>query len=219
MARPISEEELQLKKRARRRLVGAIVLVTAVAVILPMVLDSEPKPVSQNVDIQIPSPDAGEFKPKGAAPGAGVRGTPPTSDAGAKSETAAPSPSAPGAAGTAAAPAVSAKEAAKAESAKAGPVSAKPAVAESAAEASKEGASPADGAFAVQVAALSDLAKARQLEKQMTDAGLKTYTQVVSTKSGQVTRVRAGPYPTREAAEDARAQLKKAGLEGKVVPK
>ena len=35
MARPVSDEELQLKKRARRRLVGAIVLVTAVAVILP----------------------------------------------------------------------------------------------------------------------------------------------------------------------------------------
>ena len=69
MARPISDEELQLKKRARRRLVGAIVLVTAVAVILPMVLDSEPKPVSQNVDIQIPPPDAGEFKPKGVRAG------------------------------------------------------------------------------------------------------------------------------------------------------
>ena len=69
MARPISDEELQLKKRARRRLVGAIVLVTAVAVVLPMVLDSEPRPVSQNVDIQIPSPDSGEFKPKGSAAG------------------------------------------------------------------------------------------------------------------------------------------------------
>src|SRR5688572_14849848 len=68
MARPISDEELQLKKRARRRLVGAIVLVTAVAVVLPMVLDSEPKPVSQNVDIQIPSPESGDFKPKGATP-------------------------------------------------------------------------------------------------------------------------------------------------------
>jgi DedD protein len=68
MARAISDEELQLKKRARRRLVGAVVLVTAVAVILPMVLDSEPRPVNQNVDIQIPSPDSGEFKPKAGAP-------------------------------------------------------------------------------------------------------------------------------------------------------
>src|SRR5215207_6878148 len=76
MARAISDEELQLKKRARRRLVGAIVLVTAVAVILPMVLDSEPRPVNQNVDIQIPSPDSGEFKPKSAAPVAALA-TPP----------------------------------------------------------------------------------------------------------------------------------------------
>ncbi len=59
MAKAVSDEELQLKKRARRRLVGAIVLVTAVAVVLPMVLDSEPRPSSQSIEIQIPSPDAG----------------------------------------------------------------------------------------------------------------------------------------------------------------
>src|SRR6476620_8518368 len=68
MARPISDEELQLKKRARRRLVGAIVLVSAVAVILPMILDSEPKSVNKNVDIQIPPSDSAEFKPKTAPP-------------------------------------------------------------------------------------------------------------------------------------------------------
>ena len=55
--------------------------------------------------------------------------------------------------------------------------------------------------------------------KQMAGAGLKTYTEIVSTQSGEVTRVRAGPYPTREAAERARTQLKKAGHDGKVVPK
>src|SRR4051812_39060883 len=88
MARPISDEELQLKKRARRRLVGAIVLVTAVAVILPMVLDSEPKPVSKNVDIQIPSPDSGEFKPKAptasapAVDASPIKGMPPAPKSG-----------------------------------------------------------------------------------------------------------------------------------------
>src|SRR5687767_1601914 len=108
MARPISDEELQLKKRARRRLVGAIVLVTAVAVVLPMVLDSEPRPVSQNVEIQIPSPDSGELKPKSvtAAPKSAdtspIKGMPPAPkadksaaqakvDAGAAAKPAAPS--------------------------------------------------------------------------------------------------------------------------------
>ena len=64
MAKSISEEELQLRKRARRRLVGAIALVTVIAVFLPMVLDHEPKPVSQDVSIKIPSPDAGVFTSK-----------------------------------------------------------------------------------------------------------------------------------------------------------
>jgi DedD protein len=45
------------KKRARRRLVGAIALVLAMIIGLPMILDSEPKPVSEDIAIQIPSKD------------------------------------------------------------------------------------------------------------------------------------------------------------------
>ncbi|HAT30598.1 MAG TPA: hypothetical protein DCW29_06990 [Janthinobacterium sp.] len=45
------------KKRARRRLVGAVALALAVAVGLPMILDSEPKPLATDIDIQIPSKD------------------------------------------------------------------------------------------------------------------------------------------------------------------
>jgi DedD protein len=43
------------KQRARRRLVGAIALVVAAVVILPMVLDSHPKPVTDDISINIPS--------------------------------------------------------------------------------------------------------------------------------------------------------------------
>ena len=43
------------KQRARRRLVGAIALVVAAIVILPMVLDSHPKPVTGDIAIDIPS--------------------------------------------------------------------------------------------------------------------------------------------------------------------
>jgi DedD protein len=69
------------------------------------------------------------------------------------------------------------------------------------------------------VAALSDTARAKLLEKQMAGVGVKTYTEVVTTQAGEeVTRVRAGPFVTKEAAESARTQLKKAGLDGKVVP-
>ena len=239
MARPISDEELQLKKRARRRLLGAIVLVSIVAVVLPMVLDSEPKSVNPNIDIRIPSPDAGEFKPKASAPAPGAAEAsgsgklpiePPkseTSVSAAKPEmtpgSATQPVASPASSSTIAEPSVPAPKSSPKEPAKRE-------AADAAAADSAEGGSPLKGppkdvagdsmdGFVVQVAALSDAGRVKQLQKKMAGAGVKTYTEVVSTKGGQITRVRAGPYPTREAAEKARAQLKKAGLDGKVVPK
>ena len=50
-----------LKRRARRRLVGAVVLALAAAVILPLLLESDPKPLSDDVSIQIPPIDNGKF--------------------------------------------------------------------------------------------------------------------------------------------------------------
>jgi DedD protein len=218
MARPISDEELQLKKRARRRLVGAIVLVTAVAVILPMVLDSEPRPPSQNVDIQIPATDGGEFKPKGAALPQGTEAK--TASAAPQSRTESPA-STPTPASPIADPAAPPKRPAAAPDATKEPEksAAKEATGKDPSSPKDVKKSPAASVYVVQVAALADPAKAKQLEKRMAGTGVKTYTEVVSTQSGQVTRVRAGPYPTREAAEKARTQLKKAGLDGQVVAK
>lgn len=54
------------KKRARRRLVGAVALVLAVIIGLPMVLDSEPKPLAEDISIQIPPKDKVKT-PNGAA--------------------------------------------------------------------------------------------------------------------------------------------------------
>lgn len=45
------------KKRARRRLVGAVALVLAAVIGLPMILDSEPKPLASDIAIEIPSKD------------------------------------------------------------------------------------------------------------------------------------------------------------------
>lgn len=68
MAKQQTQEELNLKRKARRRLVGAIALTLTVVVILPMILDSEPKLTGQDIDLRIPAPDkAGEFIP-GLAP-------------------------------------------------------------------------------------------------------------------------------------------------------
>src|SRR5215471_17071870 len=51
----------ELRRRARRRLVGAIVLALAAAVILPLLLEKEPKPLGDDVSVQIPPVDEGRF--------------------------------------------------------------------------------------------------------------------------------------------------------------
>ena len=98
-------------------------------------------------------------------------------------------------------------------------VDAKPTVEDSASKAATSDSATANGAYVVQVAALADAARVKQLQKQMSAAGIRSYTEAVNAKSGEVTRVRAGPYATREAAEIARTRLRNAGLDGKVVPK
>ena len=75
------------------------------------------------------------------------------------------------------------------------------------------------GSFVVQVAALTDLGKAKLMREQIAGAGIKAYTEVVPPAKGSVTRVRAGPFASRDAAEKARDRLKELGLSGNVVPK
>jgi DedD protein len=75
------------------------------------------------------------------------------------------------------------------------------------------------GSFVVQVAALTDADKAKQMREQIAAAGVKAYTEVVPTAKGNVTRVRAGPFASRADADKARDKLKALGLNGNVVPK
>jgi DedD protein len=221
MARAISDEEQQLKKRARRRLIGAVVLVAAIVVVLPMVLDSEPKPSGQQVSVQIPSPDSGAFTPKAVPLTASPElKTPPPPPAEAKSSPVA-TPLAP-----ATSPAVN-SPADTSETAKPADKSAKPAetAASKPAEAgtqkpplkkAESTAKSRNGRYVVQVIALADAGKAKQMQEQIAGAGIKSYTEVVKTSKGDVTRVRAGPFATRKAAERARDQLKKIGMSGNV---
>ncbi len=196
MARTISDEERQLKRRARRRLIGAIVLVTAMVVVLPMVLDPEPRPTGEEVSVKIPSPDSGTFSPKLAPKPAAPKATPPAPAVEAKSEPKAP----------AAAPAPK-----PAPDKTARPAAAKPAAPPS--------PKPAGTQYVIQVMALADADKANELRDKITAAGIKSYTEVVKTVKGDVTRVRAGPFADRTAAEKAQQQLKAIGLSGNITTK
>jgi len=220
MARTISDEELQLKRRARRRLIGAIVLVTIIVVVLPMVLDSEPRQARQEVSVRIPSPESGVFTSKvvplpappdakatSKAPESKAETQPPAEE---KKLAAAPPP----AAGTP----PPAKEAAAPKSGpeKVQPAKAEPAAPPRPARKARPAAKPAKGRFVVQVIALADAEKAKGMQQQIAAAGVKSYTEVVKTAKGDVTRVRAGPFATRAAAEKAREQLKALGMNGNI---
>jgi DedD protein len=211
MARAISDEEFQLKRRARRRLIGAIVLVTVIIVVLPMVLDSEPKPVSRDISVQIPSPDAGTFTSK-VVPLPASKAATGASKAAESKAAARPVEEQKSAAAPPVPPSPEPVKSAPKETAKESPKPAKAAPA----KAPKTAAKPAGGQFAVQVIALADAEKAKQMQAKITAAGIKAYTEIVKTAKGDVTRVRAGPFATREAAEKAREQLKAIGMNGNV---
>jgi DedD protein len=232
------------KKRARRRLVGAIALVLAAVIGLPMILDSEPRQLPDDIDIQIPSKDT----PAPAAQAkAGLVAKADTNAArnslSAEEEIVEPEAPAPA---PAAAPKETVKETVKVEPK---PVEAekKPPVASAKPEAAEPKAAPhapstskaddaararailegkpvasatphASGKVVLQVAALASQDKVNELQKKLQAAGLKSYTQKVATESGERIRVRIGPFANEAEADKARAKLTKIGLTGKSFP-
>jgi DedD protein len=139
-----------LKRRGRRRLVGAVALVLLAVIVLPMVFDPEPRP-GPPVSVRIPGEDDAPFKPK-AVP-------------------------------------EKKKEAAKRVESKA-------------AAAAEQFMVPV-GAYANPEGVIAKLAEAK----------LPYLTEEVATVKGKVTRVRAGPFASREAAERAVEKLKSLGLQ------
>lgn len=200
MARTISDEEQQLRRRARRRLIGAIVLVTAMVVILPMVLDTEPKRSGEEISVRIPSPDSSTFSPKLATEVPASKPAPKAPAVPVEKErdttTAAPAPK-------------PTPKPASQKAEKTGP-------AKTAAPAPSK---PASRQYVIQVIALADADRAKQLREKIAAAGVKSYTEVVKTVKGDVTRVRAGPFDNRKAAEKAQQQLKAIGLSGNITTK
>jgi DedD protein len=77
--------------------------------------------------------------------------------------------------------------------------------------------SPKLEGFAVQVGAFKDDEKLKDARERLAGAGVPHYTQRLDTGGG-LTRLRAGPFPTREAADAALAKIKLNALDGQVVP-
>ncbi len=214
----------ELRRRARRRLVGAIVLALAAAVLVPMLLETDPKPLGEDVSVKIPPIDDGKFVNK---VGEKARAAEPP----AKS---APSPSAPVAAKESwrepakdpATPQKPASEAPKASPPEVPPLAAppKPAVAETSkgtgtpVASSKPAPQSPGGAFNVQLAAFSDDKGANALANKLKTAGHAAYVEPYNSSRGTLWRVRVGPFPTQAAAQAAQATLKAEGHSGIIPP-
>ncbi|KFB66738.1 SPOR domain-containing protein [Candidatus Accumulibacter vicinus] len=312
------DPQLQLKKRARRRLVGAVAFAGLAAVILPMVLDEEPKQPVQDVPIRIPGQEQLPYQPRdlaarAAAPDASaISGEPqkamPPGGATEQSSVAVPiaKPAAPPAAVPVARPieksgdkaakvpqapekvpekAAEKKVVKPAEKVPEKTVDKKPAKlaetspdkaaktikpvekapekaverrvekpvekppekapvkkvdkpAEKTPETASEeaGKPPADdpphsapagkpaepaaaksgGQRVILIGAFTNADNARQLQSKISAAGVNSYTEILDSPDGKKTRVRAGPFPNREAAEKALEQLQKIGVTGVV---
>jgi DedD protein len=258
------------KKRARRRLIGAVALVLAVIIILPMILDSEPRPLAGDIAIQIPSKDGRDAgtaagsadnkvgKPAVAeqkeeivdpmtlapandnpviAPGASAMPSAPVNAMTTPSSAALPAP--------VDKPDAVAKTDVKAEEKVLKPEpKAEPKAPVKSSEHKKDSArdmarqpekvgkdddsaramailegKPASGSkFVIQVAALATQEKIDELRGKLNDAGIKSFTQKVATKAGDRTRIRVGPFASREEAEKARIKINKLGLNATIVP-
>ncbi|PRG48474.1 SPOR domain-containing protein [Burkholderia gladioli] len=217
------------KQRARRRLVGAIALVVAAVIVLPMILDSHPKPVTDDIAIDIPN------KPAHAAPSrdedpvdtqAGVaHDEPPVSGAADDTQTAqsATSPDSSDSKADVAPPRPAQQQAAQqaSQQAAAKPAAPAPKPAAAAAQpparaAAANGASPSQPAgarFAVQLGSFSDEATARGWADKLKAAGVPAYVEHRKQADGSATTLlRAGPFADRAAASAAIAKVRDAGL-------
>jgi DedD protein len=194
------EQAEQARARAKRRLIGAVVLLGIGVIAFPLLFETQPRPIPVDIPIQIPSRES-------AAPLV----LPPAQPSPAASLPAAAPAPAPKAAAAPAVPAPAAVEPARVEPApapKAPPAKAEPAPPKTA---------EAPGRFVVQVGAFAEASAVREARAKVEKLGLVTYTQQVETASGPRTRVRLGPFATREEADQAAAKVKAAGLPGAVL--
>jgi DedD protein len=193
----------ELRAQTRRRLLGAAVLLLAAVILLPMLLDTAPRPMREDITITVASPP-----PASMAQAPEVR--PPLVD----EKIAEPAP---------VRSESEAIDAATAKSAKASPTAStlQPAIPRQAAPPSQvaplPAPAPAKERFVVQVAALSSSAAADDLTARLIKGGFSGYVEAVSTAGGTLHRVRVGPFATRDEAQRAVDKLKTAGHKAAVV--
>ncbi|QJR14682.1 SPOR domain-containing protein [Usitatibacter palustris] len=218
MSETPTAEQLEVRRKGRQRLIGAVAIVLLAVVFVPMVLDPEPNRERKEPALTIPSKDAVAPLPaptpaKAAAEAPKAAETKPAETKPVEAPKPAPA--------TAAVKPVESKVLNSKPSsipapAPASVAAAAPPPAAPVAAAAPPAVAPKLEGFAVQVGAFGDEEKLKQARAKLAAAKITHFTERIP--SSGLTRLRAGPYPTREAAEKAQVAVAAAGLEGKVVP-
>jgi DedD protein len=224
-----NNQELSLKKRARRRLVGAVGLVLLMVIVLPMVLQDRaslapqdaikitmpevrenvvdtkteaPLAIDQSADALVVAADEGvDSNMKSDGDEKSVANT----DAASKPEKKVEVKDKAVATVDSKLTAVKPTEA-RAET----KVEVKPKVEAKAEQKDNE-------SFTIQVGVFSDAANVKQLQAKLKEAGYTSHTEKIATAKGEKIRLRAGNYSSRQAAASALAKLQAAGLTGMVI--
>lgn len=234
-----SDAQLHFKKRARRRLVGAVALVVLVAVALPMVMDHERKPVVQEVEIRIPGQDEKPFAPKFASAAVDkpvVTPAEPPVEETLPERLSPPVPSVMPNARRVDKPADIPAKPEKAPVKSEKPVEKpsdklidKPVLREAADGEAKRVAAILAGKAAespgkntehvILIGAFASEGNIKTIRNKLGELGIKVYTEPLDSPQGHKTRVRAGPFPNREAADKALEKMKRIGVSGLVAAK
>lgn len=217
----------QLRRRANRRLLGASVLLLIAIITVPMFLEREPPALPDNVDVRIPPVEGTKFEPKfsdGKKTAEKSAEIPAITEPTGSQAGVSPVQAAPAAANVplatdspkAAAVAALAPVAPKVEAPKPTPKAAET-VAEKTVTNAATAAERKPGQLVIQVIAVRDAAVAKQMHDRAKSLKFPAYTEKIDVTNGTVTRVRVGPFATKQQAESARAKLAQAGFEAKVL--
>ena len=208
-----------LRRRARQRLIGATVLVLLAVIGFPMLFDTQPRPVAVDIPIDIPD----KQKTPSQTPPLAMTGPAVAQEAGSVSHQASlgqreevlTSGSSAAPSSSTAAPSV-AKLDAGASHGKSAPEekASAPTPDKPADKAVPDASTPR---YVVQVGAYADEGKARDVRHRLEKVGLKTYTHVAETKEGKRTRVRIGPFASKDEADKAVAKVKSLNLQATVL--
>jgi DedD protein len=214
----------QLKRRARRRLVGAIALVLLLVIVPPMIMDLEPRPVVSDLTVEIPSQASGEVRTPPPAASSAIASAERAAGAAEASSSASAGEPDRAATGEKAAKAASKAEPkaeekagsdksdSKPETKRSSPLATATVDPRAAKEAQRAESLLKGEAYVVPLGAYADPDNVKQLQAKLARAGVKSYTEPVKGSSSAQTRVAAGPYATRDEAERARQKL--ASLKG-----